>query len=206
MWCLDDTLHPKLELATAREITCIAFCPYDDELVAGGTINGQLVIWDLKGRMRKLESEEVLSPAQIKYQVAMGMFLDWTKQDEADRIVRPVVLSNLQHSHKAAITSIKWLGKDCYVASAGNLKVSRAGTYRYLATASLDCSIAFWDMDFVDEQEAKRPSGARKLKLPSHMVDKPSDYERLNKVFRPQFMVTHTQPITGMLMDGGVYK
>lgn len=206
MWSFDDTLYPKLELATAREITCISFCPYDDELVVGGTINGQLVVWDLKGRLRKVESEEVLTPAQLKYRVAMRIFLDWTKQDETDRIVRPVALSNMQNSHKSAITSIKWLSKDCYVASTGNVKISKSGSFRFIATSSLDCSIAFWDLDYVDEQEAKKGGGGRKLKLPSHMVEKPSEYERLNKFFRPNFIAMYNQPINGMLMDGGVFK
>lgn len=206
MWSFDDTLYPKLELATAREITCISFCPYDDELVLGGTINGQLVIWDLKGRLHKVESEEVLTTAKAKYRLAMQIFLNWTKQDETDRIVRPVAVSNMLNSHKSAITSIKWLGRECYVTAAGNVKVTKSGTYRFIVTSSLDCSVAFWDMDFVDELEAKKPSAGKKLKLPSHMVEKPSDYERLNKLFRPQFYAIHNQPINGMLIDGGVFK
>lgn len=174
--------------------------------MVGGTVNGQLIIWDLKGRIHKVESDEVLTAAQAKYRVAMQMFLDWTKQDEADRIVRPVALSNMQNSHKSAITSIKWLSRDCYVAANGNVKLSKSGSYRFFATASLDCSIAFWDMDFVDELEAKKPSGVRKLKLPAHMVDKPSEYERLHKVFRPLFVAMYNQPVNGLLMDGGVFR
>lgn len=174
--------------------------------MVGGTINGQLVVWDLNSRMGRVESEEVLTEQQRKYRVAMRLFLDWTKQDEADRLVRPVALSSMQHSHKAAITSIKWLGKDCYVSSAGTLKTSKTETFRYIATTSLDCTIAFWDIDFVDEREARKPTGVRKLKLPSHMVEKPSEYERLNKLFRPQFIVIYNQPINGMVMDGGNFK
>lgn len=205
LWCFDDTLYPKLELATAREITCISFCPYDENVVVGGTINGQLVIWDLKGRLRKVENEEVLTAAQARYRVAMRLFLDWTKQDDAERIVRPVALSSMLYSHKAAVTAITWLSKDCYVAAAGNVKINKHGAYRYIATASLDSTIAFWDLDFVDEQEARKPSAGRKLKLPAHMVEKPSEYERLNKYFRPQFIVMYNQPINGMLMDSGVF-
>ena len=62
VWSFDDTLYPKLELEALREVTCISFCPYDGNLVIGGTKNGQLIIWDITDRIRVVETEEWLNP------------------------------------------------------------------------------------------------------------------------------------------------
>ena len=64
VWSFDDTLYPKLELEALREVTCISFCPYDGNLIVGGTKNGQLIIWDLTDRIKKVETEERLNPEQ----------------------------------------------------------------------------------------------------------------------------------------------
>lgn len=205
LWSFDDTLNPKLELHSSREITCVSYCPYDANLVVGGTVNGQLVVWDMSGRLTKIEAKEVLTTAQAQYRLSMRMFLDWTKQDSADVVVRPVALSSMQGSHKAAVTSIQWLSRDCTLTSSGSVKLQKSGKNRFIVTSSLDCTIAFWDMDFYDELEAKRPRATPKLKLPPRLVEQVSEYERLNNLFRPQFVLVYTRPITGMLMDKGEF-
>lgn len=208
LWSFDNSLHAKLELETSREITSISFCPYDENLILGGTINGQLLIWDLTNRLKKAETEEFLSPAQQRYRTSMRAFLAWTKQDNQDRIVRPAAISALQTSHKAAITGIKWLNQKYYVASTGNIKENPSGSYRYVVTTSVDCSIAFWNMDYVDEAEARRigAGGTRKLKLPDHLMSETSDYERLNRVFRPEYMLVYNRPVVDSFLDCGSYE
>lgn len=206
MWSFDDTLNPKLEFETPREVTCLSFCPFDENLLIGGLVNGQLIIWDLKDRLRNVETEEVLTPAQLKYRAAMRSFLSWTKQDNQDRIVRPVALSAMQTSQTAAITNINWMNRKNYVASTGGIKHKHNGSFRYFATASLDGTIAFWDMDFMDEDQAKKLIHKKKSKLPEHMLQAESEYEKLNRIFRPMFVIVYNRPITSMILDRGVFQ
>lgn len=177
-------------------------------MIIGGTINGQIIIWDLTNRLHKAETEDILSPAQFRYRTAMRSFLMWTKQDNTDCIVRPAAISSLQLSHKSAITSIQWLNKKYYVTTTGNIKETENRLYRFFVTASIDCSVAFWNLDFVDESaEAKRAGGSRrKAKLPDHMLTEDSVYEHLNRVFHPDFMIVYNRPVLSMILDTGVYK
>lgn len=207
MWSFDDKLYPKLELETSREIVALSFCPYDENLLIGGTSNGQLTVWDLQDRLEQIETEEVLTTAQARYRLAMSSFLDWTKRDAGDRIVRPVALSSLEHSPRAAITSIRWLPRNAYVSATGLIKIGRSATYRYVVTASLDGTVAFWNMDFIDENAAKASTNAaRKLKLPAHMMDDLSEYAALNGVFRPQFVIVYNRPLNALMIDSGQFR
>jgi hypothetical protein len=67
LWSFDDPLYPKLELESIREISTISFCPYDGNIVIGGTDNGQVIIWDITDRLKKVETEELLTPEQAKF-------------------------------------------------------------------------------------------------------------------------------------------
>lgn len=206
MWGFDDSLQPKLEFETSREITCLSYCPYDANLVLGGTINGQLLIWDMKNCLQKVEAEEILTTAQLRYRSTMHSFLHWTKNDNRDRIVRPVALSALQTSHKAPITDIQWLNRKYYVAATGNIKENPSGLYRFVVTASLDCTIAFWDMDFNDENETWKAAAAKKkCPLPAEMMQEISEYERLNRILRPEFVIVYNRPVTSMILDSGTF-
>lgn len=206
MWSFVDTLFPKLELETSREITALTYCPYDGNVIVGGTINGQIMIWDMRNRLLKVETEEILTPNQIRFRSAMWSFLDWTKQDNQDRIVRPVALSALQFSHKAAVTGFQWIDKKYFITTTGIIRENINGNNRYFVTFSVDCTIAFWNLDFFDEVEARKPSAAKKIKLPDHLQQEKSDYEHLNRVFRPQLIIVYNRPITSIVFDQAIYK
>lgn len=77
IWSFDDPLYPKLELEALREISCISFCPYDGNIIVGGTTNGQLIIWDIKGRLAKVESDQILTPDQQKHRNEIREYLKW---------------------------------------------------------------------------------------------------------------------------------
>lgn len=66
IWDFEDTLYPKLELDALREISVISFCPYDGNIIVGGTTNGQLIIWDIRDRLQNVDVEELLTPSEAK--------------------------------------------------------------------------------------------------------------------------------------------
>lgn len=209
LWSFDDHLNPKLELETPREVTHISFCPYDENVVIGGTINGQLIIWDLKDRLKKVETEEVLTLAQLKYRLSMRRFLSWTKETNQDQIIRPTAFSSLELSQKCAITAIKWFNQRHFVATTGVVRESESpdAKNRFFATASIDGTIAFWDLSFSYATEIKKMQTKNKMKkLPEFMAKDESEYAKLNGLFHPLFMMVHSQPVTSIIMEHGLYK
>lgn len=208
LWSFDDHLDPKLELETPREVTYISFCPYDENIVIGGTINGQLIIWDMKDRLKNVESEEVLTISQLKYRSAMRRFLSWTKESNQHKVVRPVAISSLEQSQKSAITAIEWFNQRHFVAATGVVRESESpdAKNRYFATASADGTIAFWDLSFSNANENKKMSKNRKKRIPDFMVHEESEYAKLNELFCPLFMIIYNQPVTSIIMDHGLFK
>jgi len=72
-------LHPyvfllplaQLILESPREVYSLAFAPHKEELLVGGLSNGQIVIWDIQGKIERVETEIKLTPAQIRHNLAM---------------------------------------------------------------------------------------------------------------------------------------
>lgn len=208
MWCFDNTLDSKLELETPREITYLSFCPYDENLILGGTINGQLLIWDIKNCLENIETEEILTESQIQYRTAMRSFLQWTKQYNKDKLIQPAAQSALQHSHKGSITNIQWLDRKHYVTILGSIGDDNPEdkNFRFFVTTSMDGTIAFWDLDAQQISELKRIDQSSTRKLPEHMKKKVSDYDKLNRILRPVYLLVYNYPITSMIFDCGIFR
>lgn len=208
IWSFDDTLYPKLELASIREITCITFCPYDENVLIGGSVTGQIIIWDLKNRLKRVEMEEILTENQLQNRKSINAFMNWTQIDNDKRIVYAVAISSAEHSQKAAITSMKWLNRKYFVANTGQLLESPKPDelYRHFVTSSLDGTVSFWDLDYVDTNETKVSALKMKYNLPDYMKEETSPYERLNNNIRPNYTIAYDRPISNFIFDEGIFR
>ncbi|XP_043942811.1 dynein axonemal intermediate chain 3 [Protopterus annectens] len=56
IWSFADPLHPKLQLECPDDVYCFQFCPSDPNIIAGGCINGQVVLWDISAYAERLQS------------------------------------------------------------------------------------------------------------------------------------------------------
>lgn len=43
IWCTNDTLKPKLILESPRPVMKLSFCDFDENILIGGCVNGQIV-------------------------------------------------------------------------------------------------------------------------------------------------------------------
>lgn len=206
MWSFDNPLHPKLELETPRQITAISFCPYDPDILIGGTINGQLILWDMKDRLEKIETQEILTPAQQKYRNLMRLFLRWTQQSNQEYIVRPTAITDLEASQKGPITRIRWLGTQQSVSAVGQIRRNLNQKFRFLLTASMDGTVAFWDLDTPPTAEATKIAAQKRSKMPDFMIQEESEYLHLNRNFKPMFVLVYNRPLTYMLTDKGIFR
>ncbi|KAG5681639.1 hypothetical protein PVAND_011054 [Polypedilum vanderplanki] len=211
IWSFDDPLYPKLELDSIREISCLSFCPYDPNIIVGGTINGQLVIWDISNRLEKVNSnsDAMLSPEQQKHRNEIRDYLKWSKIDDSNKIVAPALLSAIDRSHENSVVSIKWLARNYQCTSRGVLKEDRQkGTlYRQFATTSLDGKIFFWDLDWSPSEEGgtKLVVQESKVQFPDELKDEMSPLKAFDKIFTPHYSLTFTRPITSFTFNEGEF-
>lgn len=214
LWSFVDTLYPKLVLESPREVTFLSFCPYDANILIGGLVTGQLIIWDLKDCLHRIENPEELTDKQMKNREKMHSFMIWSKfvENLQQNVVRPAAISHYELSHKKQITSIKWLNRKHNVASSGLVQESIKPNefFRQFVTASLDGTVLFWDLDFVSTDlapsEMKRSDTKRKLSIRSVPEEPLSPYEKLNGVFRPTYAVACEQPISSLIFDDGLFR
>lgn len=214
LWSFDDTLYPKLVLEAPREVTYLSFCPYDANVLIGGLITGQLIIWDLKNCLYRVEHPEVLSDKQAKNREKLYSHMTWSKfvENQQHNVVHPAAISNYELSQKKFITSLKWMNRKHNIAATGLIQetIKPNEFYRYFVTASLDGTVAFWDLDFVNVElnpaEVKRADTKRKLSIRMVPEQPVSQYEKLNDIFRPIYVATCEQPVSSLIYDEGLFR
>ncbi|XP_035782323.1 WD repeat-containing protein 63-like [Anopheles albimanus] len=198
MWSFTDPLTPLLELQTIREVTTVSFCPYDGELLVAGLANGQIVLWDMKGVIERVESDR---PEWGEHHAEILLQIEQPADEAVDRTVSPTAFSALEHSPRGAITVIKWLPRNHFCTTTGHLKVNPEKEYRFIVTASLDGSICFWDFDFTSPALQKKIAS---VKGGVQLMDKPL-YQRVNNLFFPVYKILCQCSIVSMVIDEALY-
>lgn len=204
IWSLADELRPLLQLDVPHEVTCLSYCPYDENIVVGGMANGQLAIWDLEVGKTKTEEREA---REVEIRERFHALLDWLHlKDKMHPKMKPAVLTPREVSHKGAITSIKWFHRKHFVTSTGQLKESVKPTdcLRHFVSASVDGGINFWDLDYIVSTSTTM-SDLNRSSEQLGMVEKCSPYNRLNGVLKPIYMLTSQSPITDLIIDDGKF-
>ncbi|XP_017476274.1 PREDICTED: WD repeat-containing protein 63, partial [Rhagoletis zephyria] len=203
MWSFSDNLNYKLEFESSQEVTVLSFCPHDPNLLFGGCKNGQLIAWDLQGRVEKFDTEEILTAAQSKYRVLIADFLKWTIQINEDAIVPAAMMSALEVSQKSAITGIYWLGNQFHVNSFGKAFTdsNKEIIHKFFLTCSVDGTISFWNLDLVNDK--KLQAAAMRRDQPRALTQSESIYK--NKVLNPIFTIVFNEPITSIYCDSSVF-
>ncbi|XP_055840961.1 dynein axonemal intermediate chain 3 [Episyrphus balteatus] len=200
MWSFTDSLNFKLEFEAPREITALSFCPYDKNILIGGTINGQIIIWDLQDRTKNLEAEEHLTIQEASNREHISEFLAWTIQYDEGSWVFPAAVSALDGSQTDAVTEIKWLSRNHYISSNGRIHENYLKTKsRYFSTLSLDGSVAYWNLDYDMGNIAKAASSKRQL--PLALTQNESVYKKLDKCIKPIFVATYSEALTSIVCD-----
>ncbi|KAG4068792.1 hypothetical protein HA402_002483 [Bradysia odoriphaga] len=194
LWTFDDIFQPQMQLSTPQEVSYLSYCPYDEDLIVGGLVNGQLILWNMTNRLADVEKEVTARLNADVKKKSLRSFLDWEENNQF-RIVQPVGLSSLTVSHTAPITAIKWYGRKHYVDSTGtvreNVDPNDDKEYRNFVTTSLDGCISFWDLDFSSEDKKKGVAILR---------------EKYSANCGPVFTIVFGRPITNILFDDGIFE
>jgi len=115
------------------DVYCFQFNPVNQNLVAGGLLNGQVVLWDTSSMQEQVRKKEKKSDG-----------------DDSGEKVIPVCkhmhISELPDSHTTAVTDLKWLGAEIEVTSKGKVAQNKSGECNFFATTSSDGKVMFWDI------------------------------------------------------------
>ncbi|XP_049276829.1 dynein axonemal intermediate chain 3-like [Anopheles funestus] len=200
LWSFEDSLEPLLELKTIREVTAVSFCPYDGELLVGGLSNGQVVLWDLKGELERVEQAKQAVLGSSEYRKQIRELMEYPAVESIDREVNPAAVSALEHSSKGAITGVKWLPRNYFCTTTGHLKPHAENLHRFMVTTSLDGSVCFWDLDFTMPALHKLIAASKAAQLGDKTM-----YQRVNNLFFPTFRLISEIPIIATVIDEAIY-
>uniref|UniRef100_A0A8D3CU06 Dynein axonemal intermediate chain 3 n=1 Tax=Scophthalmus maximus TaxID=52904 RepID=A0A8D3CU06_SCOMX len=145
-FCFSDPSHPQLLLESPGDILAFKICPSDPNIIVGGCMNGQVVLWDISAHVTYLQRPPSLYNARCSFCVTPPrQELD----DNAENViptVRPCAMSTLENSHKGRITDVKWLPATFEVTRTGEPVENKQKMSVQVVTCSPDRTIMFWDV------------------------------------------------------------
>ncbi|EDL82415.1 rCG28705 [Rattus norvegicus] len=135
----------KLMLESPDDIFCFEFCPSDPNIIAGGCINGQIILWDITAHAERIENIKT-GGSRSKKATLKPMFLLEPDSNKEIMYVRHCAVSSIENGHRKVITDIHWLPDSFEINRMGSVFENRSGINCQLITCSADCTICFWDI------------------------------------------------------------
>ncbi|NXG26129.1 WDR63 protein, partial [Grallaria varia] len=163
-----DPIHTQLVLECPEDIYCFQFSPSDPNIIAGGCINGQVVLWDISQHEENLQNKNSVadetidsdSEATAAAEAATGPSLMQVQQSSTEpSLVTCCAVSSIEYSHKKPVTDIQWLPANFEDNPKGGTSENRGENCLQLVTCSPDCSVLFWDIPAIEHHE--KPSYER---------------------------------------------
>ncbi|KAM6217081.1 dynein axonemal intermediate chain 3 [Rhynchocyon petersi] len=168
-WSFSDPIHPQLMLESPDDIFCFKFCPSDPNIIAGGCINGQIVLWDITAHADRIENIKT-GGSRPKKPTLKPIFLLEPNSNKETMYIRHCAVSSIENGHKKVITDIHWLSDTFEINRTGAVFENRNEICCQLVTCSADCTICFWD---IRQQKVTTPQPAEKKK--EETIEKPLD-------------------------------
>ncbi|KAF1496076.1 WD repeat-containing protein 63, partial [Pygoscelis antarcticus] len=199
-WSFFDPIHPQLMLECPEDIYCFQFSPSDPNIIAGGCINGQVVLWDISQQEEKLQNAKTVADGikvtavnmvnasilNILQYLYMSPSLMQVQQSSTEPpLVRYCAVSSIQNSHKKPVTDIHWLPDYFEDNRMGATFENRAEICVQLVTCSPDCSILFWDIPATKLPEQPSSEKVKEEEVFSMPPDVPDTFKHLDLCWKP---------------------
>ncbi|KAM6305555.1 dynein axonemal intermediate chain 3 [Aegotheles albertisi] len=184
-WSFFDPIHPQLILECPEDIYCFQFSPSDPNVIAGGCINGQIVLWDISEHQEKLQNAKTVAD-EIKMTAVNTPSVTQVQQSTTGpALAKYCTASSIQDSHKKPVTDIHWLPGDFKDNGMDATSENKAKICVRLVTCSPDRSVLFWDVPASDLPE-QPPSENVKAENIFHMPpDVPDTFNHLDLCWKP---------------------
>ncbi|NXY22543.1 WDR63 protein, partial [Atrichornis clamosus] len=210
-WSLFDPTCPQLILKAPEDIYCFQLSPSDPNIIAGGSVNGQVLLWDISQHEEKLKSaipvadeiidsaeDEVAAAEAVVTEVIPGPSLMQVQQSSTEPpLVTHCAVSSIVHSHKKPVTDIHWLPGRSEDKQKGGAFENRDENCLQLVTCSPDCSILFWDIPPMEhhEKSLSEKGNEKRFNTPSNV---PDTLKNLDVSWKPLIKINLRERVTGI--------
>lgn len=130
VWGFSDPIHPKLMLEAPSDVYTLKFNPDAPHIIAAGCMSGQVAIWDLSDKLDDLSGKQSKT----------------TKGQLNIPLVRCMVASSIEHSHKTCVSDLHWLPSAYEIDDLGKPIPSTSEAQNQFVTVSTDGCVLFWDL------------------------------------------------------------
>ncbi|GAB0193019.1 dynein intermediate chain 3, axonemal [Grus japonensis] len=184
-WSFFDPLYPQLILECPEDVYCFQFHPSDPNIIAGGCINGQVVLWDISQHEEKLQNAKPVADEVMMTAVNMPLLTQVQQSSTEPPLVRYCAVSSIQHCHKKPVTDIHWLPDYFADNRMGATFENRAEIRMQLVTCSPDCSILFWDAPATKLPEQSSSEKVKKDEIFYMPPDVPDTFKHVDICWKP---------------------
>uniref|UniRef100_A0AAR2K6V8 WD repeat domain 63 n=1 Tax=Pygocentrus nattereri TaxID=42514 RepID=A0AAR2K6V8_PYGNA len=144
-WSFSDPINPQLLLECPDDVFCFEFCPSDPNVIVGGCMNGQVVLWDISGHVERLQGTRAgVGGKNISSNINTLSFE--SKQEKDTPVVRYCAVSGIDSGHRAPITDIQWLPDSFEVSRTGIPLENKSQISVQIVTCAPDGCVMFWDL------------------------------------------------------------
>ncbi|KAM9848859.1 dynein axonemal intermediate chain 3 [Aulostomus maculatus] len=188
-YSFSDPSNPQLLLECPDAILAFEFCPSDPNIIVGGCVNGQVVLWDVSAHVAHLQGTH---PGGKHVSVNSDMFDLNDNKENKTPVVRFCAVSALESSHKAPITDVHWLPQTFEVTRTGQPVENKYSISVQVVTCSPDCSLLFWDIrlpKLLSQSASDRKQNVdQKTRMMTYGV--PNTFKHLDRTWKPLFRVS----------------
>uniref|UniRef100_A0A8C3SEI9 WD repeat-containing protein 63 n=1 Tax=Chelydra serpentina TaxID=8475 RepID=A0A8C3SEI9_CHESE len=180
-WSFSDPIHPQLMLECPEDVYCFEFCPSDPNIIAGGCMNGQVVLWDISEYEEKLQNAKTGAGGSKN----TPTFIQAQQSGKEPHFVRYCAVSSIEYGHKTVITDIHWL-PDYFEVIKMIFKHTKSNNLQFLVLWS---SILFWDLRAPKPTIQSSFEKAKEEKAIEAPPDVPTTFKHLDLSWRPLIKV-----------------
>lgn len=109
LWEQDNELKPCLMFDSFKLITIIKFSVYNLNFVAGGSIGGEVCVWDLTDIIDEINKINPISKNLSKHERNMYKYLSWTNYSKEPNAIEPAIKSRNGDGHNDRVIDIMWV-------------------------------------------------------------------------------------------------
>ncbi|CAF3107715.1 unnamed protein product [Rotaria socialis] len=191
IWSFVDPIQPKLYLEAPDDIQCFQFSPTDPHVIAGGCINGQVVMWDIK------EYEERIKNPRGDHR-DKDLFIPGFEDETFFQTphIRYCAVSSIENGHSEPITDLQWIPDHYQVTVQGLPTENIAMNCSQIITCAFDNQVLFWETRV--PRAGVKPLSKKEREI-NHPMGVPLTFKHLDLIWKPYLRVTMQSPETGMV-------
>ena len=159
VWNFADPIHPQLILKSPHEVLRFAYNPSAPTIIAGGCINGQVLLWDIA------ESLEQHSRLRKRGTAAENPEDGGEEESATVAPVEPIAISTIDNSHKRGVADLQWLPRGIEVNRRAQViadSSSSSSSVCQFMTISGDGQVCVWDTRYKELAAKSKSSKAHK--------------------------------------------